>query len=35
MASPDKMSFSPDATVPPRSATTLTGNAADLFVRHI
>lgn len=33
VVSPDKMSFSPDATAPPRPA--LTGNAADLFVRQI
>jgi hypothetical protein len=31
MASPDKMSFATDTTPAP---TALTGNAAELFVRH-
>jgi hypothetical protein len=32
LASPDKMSFAADAMSPPRPI--LSGNAADLFVRH-
>lgn len=34
MVSPDKISFGPEFTAPPRSVPALTGHAADLFVRH-